>query len=138
MRQRRLGEKGDGLLAQRLKRELEQQGYKAWCDINYRYGGVEGDCDVVALKDGYLFTFERKNSLHPCSSAELRTSFDYLVKAQSQLGKFALLWTDQSFRNYFAKVYSGTDLAIVQKTATTIVTGNRMFSGWGGKMEARF
>ena len=130
LRQRRLGEKGDGLLAQRLKTELEQQGFQSWFDINYRYGGVEGDCDVVALKDGYLFTFECKNSLHPCSSAELRTSFDYLVKAQSQLGKFALLWTDQSFSKLFCETTFGTDLAIVQRTATTIVTGNRMFSGW--------
>ncbi len=129
LRQRRLGEKGDGLLAKRLETELKQQGFKAWSDITYRYGGVEGDCDVVALKDGYLFIFECKNSLHPCSSAELRTSFDYLIKAQSQLEKFMSLWSHPEFQKYFAKRLSN-ELGAVHKTATAIVTGNRMFSGW--------
>jgi hypothetical protein len=129
LKQRRIGEKGDGLLAQRLTKELQQQGFNAWADIKYRYGGIEGDCDVVALKDGYLFIFECKNSLHPCSNAELRTSFDCVMKAQSQLERFASLWSDIGFREYFAKRLA-TGLSAVQNTATAIITGNRMFAGW--------
>lgn len=74
---------GDGLIAQRLRDEFLKQGFLAWSDISYRHG-VEGDCDVVALHGEYLFIFECKNSLHPCSAAELRTSFDYLVKARTR------------------------------------------------------
>jgi len=126
--QKRLGEKGDGLVAQRLKEELLLQGFLAWDDVSYRYGGTEGDCDVVALKGEYLFVFECKNSLHPCSTAELRTSFDYLVKARAQLEKFSGLWIDAGFRQYFAKRLSAT-LSSVKTVAITIVTGNRMFGG---------
>ena len=126
--QKRLGERGDGLLAQRLKDELLRQGFLAWDDVGYRYGGTEGDCDVVALKGEHLFVFECKNSLHPCSTAELRTSFDYLVKARTQLEKFSGLWNNARFRQYFAKRLSAS-LSSVKTVATAVVTGNRMFSG---------
>ncbi|MGH9634041.1 MAG: hypothetical protein ACRD72_04325 [Candidatus Angelobacter sp.] len=125
--QKRLGEKGDGLLAQRLRDELLKQGFVAWDDIGYRYR-VEGDCDVVALHGSYLFIFECKNSLHPCSTAELRTSFDYLVKAQTQLEKFSTLWNDPGFRKYLSKRLK-TDLSAVKTVVTAIITGNRMFGG---------
>jgi hypothetical protein len=126
--QRRLGEKGDGLLAQRLKDEFVKQEFLAWDDKKYRYGGTEGDCDVIALQGEYLFNFECKNSLHPCSTAELRTSFDYLVKAQTQLDRFSSRWSDPGFRKYFAKRLE-TDLSAVTTVVTAIITGNRMFSG---------
>jgi hypothetical protein len=126
--QKRIGEKGDGLLAQKLRQELEEKGFRAWEDVAYHYGGKEGDCDVVALKGDHLFVFECKNSLHPCSSAELRTSFDYLLKAKSQLEKFISLWRDPNFRTYLAKRLD-VNLELVQTTSTTIVTGNRMFGG---------
>jgi hypothetical protein len=126
--QKRFGEKGDGLLAQRLKEELIKEGFLAWDDVGYRYGGTEGDCDVVAVKGGYLFVFECKNSLHPCSTAELRTSFDYLVKAKTQLEKFSGLWADAGFRQYFAKRLSA-NLSSIGTLTTAAVTGNRMFSG---------
>jgi len=125
--QKRLGEKGDGLLAQRLKNELQRQGFSAWNDVEYHYG-VEGDGDVVALQGEYLFIFECKNSLHPCSTAELRTSYEYLLKARRQLEKFTSLWSNAGFRKYFAKLLK-TDLGAVTTVVTAAITGNRMFSG---------
>jgi len=126
--QKRLGEKGDGLLAKRLSDELKEQGFLAWPDVSYKFGGIVGDCDVVALKGEYLFIFECKNSLHPCSTAELRTSYDHLVKGQSQHEKFASLWPDQKFKQYFSKRL-GVKLDNVQFLKTAIITGNRMFGG---------
>jgi hypothetical protein len=126
--QKRLGEKGDGLLAQRLKEEFHGQGFGAWDDVKYRYAGVEGDGDVVALQGEFLFIFECKNSLHPCSTAELRTSYEYLLKARRQLEKFTALWSNQGFRKYFAKLLK-TDLSAVTTVVTSVITGNRMFGG---------
>lgn len=125
--QKRLGEKGDGLLAERLKNELQRQGFSTWNDVGYRYG-VEGDCDVVALHGEHLFIFECKNSLHPCSTAELRTSHEYLLKARRQLEKFTSLWNKSGFQKYFGKLLK-TDLSAVTTVATATITGNRMFSG---------
>lgn len=115
------------MIAQRLRDEFLKQGFLAWSDISYRHG-VEGDCDVVALHGEYLFIFECKNSLHPCSAAELRTSFDYLVKARTQVEKFSTLWSDLHFRQYFSKRLN-KDLSDVKTVVTAIVTGNRMFGG---------
>jgi hypothetical protein len=126
--QKRLGEKGDGLLAQRLKTELLKQGFDSWDDVGYRYGGIEGDCDVVSLKGEFLFIFECKNSLHPCSTAELRTSWDYIQKARRQLEKFTGVWAKQGFRSYFEKQLK-VDLSAVTTVVTAAVTGNRMFGG---------
>jgi hypothetical protein len=126
--QTRLGEKGDGLLAHRLKTEFLGQGFGSWDDVEYHYGGVEGDCDVVALQGTFLFIFECKNSLHPCSTAELRTSFDYIQKARRQLEKFMTNWSKPGFRAYLGKLLNA-DLSAVTTLVTAAVTGNRMFGG---------
>ena len=81
--QKRLGEKGDGLLAQRLKKSFYGKGFFLGMMSATDTQELREDCDVVALKGEYLFIFECKNSLHPCSTAELRTSFDYLLKART-------------------------------------------------------
>lgn len=126
--QKRLGEKGDGLLALRLTTELIGQGFEGWDDVEYRYGGVKGDCDVVAVKSEFLFVIECKNSLHPCSTAELRTSFEYIEKARRQLDKFTGLWQKPGFRSYFGKLLK-YDLSGITTVVTAAVTGNRMFGG---------
>jgi hypothetical protein len=126
--QKRLGEKGDGLLAQRLTKEFQGQGFVAWDDVEYSYAGIKGDGDVVALQGEFLFIFECKNSLHPCSAAELRTSYEYLLKARRQLEKFMVLWNTPGFRKYFAKLLK-TDLSAVKTVIPAAVTGNRMFGG---------
>ncbi len=76
----------------------------------------------------YLFIFECKNSLHPCSTAELRTSYEYLLKAHRQLEKFTSLWSNPGFRKYFAKLLKA-NLGAVTTVVTAAITGNRMFSG---------
>jgi hypothetical protein len=126
--QKRLGEKGDGLLAERLKTEFIGQGFSGWADVEYRYGGLKGDCDVVAISGEFLFMFECKNSLHPCSTAELRTSYEYIQKAQRQLEKFKEAWAKPGARAYFGKLLN-TNLSAISTVVTAAVTGNRMFGG---------
>lgn len=96
-------------------------------DIPYKFNGQKGEIDVIAVIDNYLFVFECKNSLHPTSPFELRTSYDYIRKGAKQLTKFCNLWKEQSFRDYL-----GTNLnySLPSELYTCIITGNRMFSGW--------
>jgi hypothetical protein len=70
----------------------------------------------------------RRTGHRPCSTAELRTSYEYLLKARRQLEKFTSLWSNQGFRKYFAKLLK-TDLSAVTTVVTTAITGNRMFGG---------
>src|SRR5207248_11416694 len=61
--------------------------FRSRSSVKYKYAQRAGDLDTLALIEDVLFVFECKNSLHPCSPFELRTSFDHLVEAQDQLDR---------------------------------------------------
>jgi len=107
---------------------LNDASWKAANDVKYKYGGFQGDIDTICMHEGALFVFECKNSLHPCSMAELRTSFDHILHSQEQLDKFKTLWEQEGFRKYLSKRL-GWDLAESSTVTTCVVTGNRMFVG---------
>ncbi|MGL1932729.1 MAG: hypothetical protein OCC45_13370 [Desulfotalea sp.] len=112
-----------------LFKSLKPHSEKIFRDLKYNWGNQKGDIDVFAIIDKILFIFECKNSLHPCSPYELRTSYDYIQKAGRQLSKFEKLFQDVGFQSYLKKrtgIVKFDDLQIV----TCIVMGNRMFSGW--------
>lgn len=98
-------------------------------DISYSFNGQSGEIDVIAVIDNYLFVFECKNSLHPTSPFELRTSYDYIRKGAKQLTNFRNFWKEQSFKDYLSsKIRFNSSLP--SELYTCIITGNRMFSGW--------
>lgn len=102
--------------------------------IPYRASGrgSAGEIDVAAYLDGVIFLFECKNSLHPCSAFELRTSYDYIRKGARQLeGAVRVIREDAHFRTILASrlgLSEGPlpDVPIV----TAIVMSNRMFTGY--------
>jgi hypothetical protein len=96
-------------------------------DISYKFKGQEGEIDIIAVIDNYLFVFECKNSLHPTSPFELRTSYDYIRKGAKQLSNFRNNWKEQSFKDYLSSRFK---CSLPSELHTCIVTGNRMFSGW--------
>lgn len=96
-------------------------------DIKYKFNGQEGEIDVIAVIDNYLFVFECKNSLHPTSPFELRTSYDYIRKGAKQLTKFRNLLKEPSFKDYLS---TNLKYSLPSELYTCIITGNRMFSGW--------
>lgn len=98
-------------------------------DIEYKFNGQEGEIDVIAVIDNYLFVFECKNSLHPTSPFELRTSYDYIRKGANQLTNFRNFWKEQSFKDYLSSKI-GFNSSLPSELYTCIITGNRMFSGW--------
>ncbi|NBD17168.1 MAG: hypothetical protein GVY04_13805 [Cyanobacteria bacterium] len=97
-------------------------------NLKYSFQGIDGEIDVLAVIDDYIFIFECKNSLHPCSPFELRTTYDYIKKAAKQLSDFQKLWQEELFRDYIAHKIKSQKLP--SKLSLCIVTGNRMFPGW--------
>lgn len=126
--QKRLRDGQNDILSERLRQVLDDASWKAANDVKYKYGGLQGDIDTICMREGALFVFECKNSLHPCSMAELRTSFDHILHSQEQLDKFKTLWEQEGFRRYLSKRL-GWDLADISTATTCVVTGNRMFAG---------
>ena len=94
-------------------------------------GGKEGDIDVAAYFNGALFLMECKNSLHPCNSYELRTSYDYVKKAAIQLDNIVgLIRANEDFRKFVSQA-TGLHFTIPAdvRITTSIVMSNRMFTG---------
>ncbi|MEG4498906.1 hypothetical protein QUB05_17385 [Microcoleus sp. F10-C6] len=97
-------------------------------NLKYSFKGIEGEVDVLAVVDNCLFIFECKNSLHPCNVFELRTTYDCIQKAATQLTRFQDLWQQEPFRTYLAKKIK-TQPNLPSQLCSCIVMGNRMFSG---------
>jgi len=91
------------------------------------FNSKKSEIDVIAAIGNHLFVFECKNSLHPTSPFELRTSYDYIKKGAKQLSYFSTFWEEETFRDYIA---TKTKTQGLTELHTCIVTGNRMFSGW--------
>ncbi len=97
--------------------------------VQYDYEGFQGDIDTIALFDNKLFVFECKNSLIPCNSYEIRTSYDSIVKGATQLTKFQTGFNRKNFRKYIEKKL-GWHFDSTTELFTCIVVGNRMFTGY--------
>lgn len=96
-------------------------------NFSYNYQGKNGEIDIIAIIENQLFIFECKNSLHPTSSFELRTSYESIKKGVKQLNTFQTLWKEEDFKNYISR---RINLSIPIQIYRCIVTGNKMFGGW--------
>jgi len=72
---------------------------------------------------------EAKNTLLPGNIFELRTTYDNLLKAASQLSKIKCAISTPSFANYLSKKI-GWEINADQQICTCIVLANRLFSGY--------
>ncbi|MBI6118350.1 hypothetical protein [Salegentibacter maritimus] len=86
------------------------------------------DIDLFAIYEDTLFLFECKQSLHPVSAFDLRTTFDYIKKAESQLDNLNHLYNDFDLSSLLERKY-GIDLSKVENVISCIVLSNRMFNG---------
>ncbi len=89
--QKRMSDGKNDILSERLAQVFQHASWTAKHDLSYKHGGLQGDIDVIAIEGDALFVFECKNSLHPCSTAELRTSLDHILHSQQQLDRFRTL-----------------------------------------------
>jgi|GEM_PF-4830229 len=97
-------------------------------EIRYSYKGEAGEIDCIARVGDTLFIGEVKAPVLPATAFELRTSWDHIQKAISQLDKLRLLLQDEEFREYLGNRI-GFSIVDVDSIATAIVMSNRMFSG---------
>lgn len=86
------------------------------------------DIDVCALFQDTLFVFECKHTLHPVNSYDLRTTYDYIRKAESQLDKINQSFQDGKLLEILEnKLKIKTDK--IKKIVSCIVLSNRTFNG---------
>ncbi|KHJ61711.1 hypothetical protein [Burkholderia glumae] len=88
----------------------------------------ERETDIICWREGHLFIFECKNSFHPCSAHELRTSYERIKEGEEQLD-IRKRWLKQSENQ--DKLYRrlGWNVPTTEHVHTGIITANRMFSG---------
>ena len=86
------------------------------------------EIDVLARFGDYLFVFECKYSLLPCNPHELRTSYDHIKKAASQLTRIKELL---ALKHIEAELYHRLGWAVTPalEIITCIVSCNGMFPG---------
>jgi hypothetical protein len=112
-------------LAERLKDAFQQIQVNSDSGINYQ--GLT-DIDFIARMDDTLIIFECKQSILPTSIHDLRTSFDYIKKAEKQL---KILKDDFEAGTLIQNIAHKTtlDLTNIKELITGIIISNRLFIG---------
>lgn len=86
------------------------------------------DIDIFAVFENTLFVFECKHTLHPVSPYDLRTTYDYIKKAETQLDKVNNAFKDGNLLILLEQKYQ-IDLKDVKNLQCCIVLSNRLFNG---------
>lgn len=87
-----------------------------------------GEIDLVVIYGKIIFFFECKHSLHPASFFDLRTTFDHIKKAETQLDYINKVFQEKSLNKIIMDKYQ-IDLSEVEYACSSIVVSNRMFNG---------
>jgi hypothetical protein len=112
------------LLVARLADTFRQAGLQCFEQVD-----VPGsDLDLLVVYDDVLFLLECKYSLLPVSAFDLRTTYDYLRKAETQLDHLLALNANGELIPVLEKK-CGLDLTRPWRIVPGIVLGNRMFNG---------
>lgn len=88
----------------------------------------KSDIDLFAVYDDTIFIFECKHSLHPVSTFDLRTSYDYIRKAEKQLDYVNEVYHSGTLIEILEKKH-GIDLSSIKNIQSCIVLSNRIFNG---------
>lgn len=88
----------------------------------------KSDIDLFAVYDDTIFIFECKHSLHPVSSFDLRTTHDYILKAEKQLDYVNDEFNNGTLISVLEKKH-GIDLSGIKNIQSCIVLSNRLFNG---------
>lgn len=97
----------------------------------------KSDIDLFAIKDDTLYVFECKHTLQPVSSFDLRTTFDYIKKAETQLDYVVELYNKGELIQLLEKKWK-IDLGNINKLVCCIVLSNRLLNGNCFKYPVRY
>lgn len=107
--------------------------------LPFKYNGKEGEIDFLAWSDNSFYVFECKNAILPTNTFELRTTFDYMEKAEQQLDLIQKALTDSNFQNQYFRNWNISDTKKKREIFTCILLGNRVFSTYcKGKHPVRY
>jgi len=98
------------------------------CYFNFKQNPSE--VDLIVWTDKHLYLIECKNSILPTSPFELRTTYDYIKKAEKQLDLSRAAMTDKSYATSLLKNWG---IPIKEyEIHTLILLGNRIFAAPNG------
>lgn len=114
---------GENLVSE-LTHTLKQINITCYSDISINVT----DIDVCAIYEDTLFVFECKHTLHPVSPYDLRTTYDYIKKAENQLDKINQCFIDGKLMEQLKhKLKVETDG--ITRIVSCVVLSNRLFNG---------
>lgn len=87
------------------------------------------ETDIFCWFQGHFFVFECKNSYHPCSAHELRTSYEHIKTAETQLNVRLSWLRNLDNQERLLKALSW-DVPATSNVHTGIITANRLFNGY--------
>lgn len=120
------------ILVTKLKDTFDSINIPVYTEINIGFS----DIDVCAIYENTLFIFECKHSLHPVSSYDLRTTYDYLRKAESQLEKIKESYEKGKLLKILENKMN-ISLSDIDTMVSCIVLSNRIFNGNSFKFPVR-
>jgi hypothetical protein len=88
----------------------------------------KSDLDLFAVCDNSLLVFECKQSLQPINIYDLRTTYDYIKKAEKQLDHIINLYNDGILIKTLEKKHS-INLSHINNLIPIIIISNKMFNG---------
>lgn len=89
---------------------------------------TNGEIDLFYVIDDTLFVIECKQSLHPTSIHDLRTTYDYIVKAEKQIDNIKNLFLTNNLLGQLENIHK-ISLSSITKIEPCIVLSNRLFNG---------
>jgi hypothetical protein len=120
-------DEADDPLGRIMRAALVDGGARVRLGKKYTHAGADGEVDVLAYVDGRMLALECKETLEPCSSFEMRTTWDDLEKAAGQLDGFATAWGDSAFRSQIVGELGWGDERA--QLTTGIVISHRVLAG---------
>ena len=86
------------------------------------------DLDLFAVYESTLFVFECKHTLHPINIFDLRTTYDYIKKAEKQLDNINDQFLNGILISYLESKHD-IDLSRIKNIESCIILSNRLFNG---------
>jgi hypothetical protein len=97
----------------------------------------KSDIDLFAIFDNTLYIFECKHTLHPVNSFDLRTTYNYIKKAEKQLNHIVNLYNQGKLIKLLEKKWN-LNLSNIDRVQCCIVLSNRLFNGNVFKYPVRY
>ena len=114
-------------LVDELYNDLKQAQFSVLKNLKYTFNDKSGEIDILAFKDNHIYVFECKRSIHPTNIFELRTTQDYIFKAEKQLDFANNALNNEEFRKNINILKDNVTSSV--PITSIIVLSNKMFCG---------